>query len=35
MPLLAAGVMIAGFMLGSPDERGGIIPSEWITQANT
>ena len=30
MPLLAAGVMIAGFMLGSPG-RGGIIPSEWIS----
>jgi len=30
MPLLAAGVMIAGFMLGSPG-RVGIIPSEWIS----
>ncbi len=31
MPLLAAGVMIAGFMFGSPNGRGGIIPSEWIS----
>ena len=31
MPLLAAGVMIAGFMFGSPDGHGGIIPSEWIS----
>jgi uncharacterized membrane protein YraQ (UPF0718 family) len=31
MPLLAAGVMIAGFMFGSPDGRGGIVPSELIS----
>ena len=30
LPLLAAGVLLAGFLLGIPDERGGIIPAEWI-----
>jgi len=30
MPLLGAGVLIAGFLLGSPDGGQGIIPSEWI-----
>lgn len=29
MPLLAAGVLIAGFLLGSGDGEG-IIPSEWV-----
>lgn len=29
MPLLAAGVLIAGFLLGSGDSEG-IIPSEWV-----
>jgi len=34
MPLLAAGVLVAGFLLGSTHDDiqlGGIIPNEWIT----
>ena len=30
LPLLAAGVLVAGFLLGTPDEGGGIIPGDWI-----
>ena len=30
MPLLALGVLTAGFLLGSPEGRNGIIPNEWI-----
>lgn len=30
MPLLAIGVLIAGFLLGAPGGDGGIIPNEWI-----
>ncbi len=31
LPLLAVGVLIAGFLLGSPDNNdNGIIPKEWI-----
>jgi hypothetical protein len=30
MPLLGAGVLVAGFLLGSTDGNGGIIPNEWI-----
>ena len=30
MPLLGAGVLIAGFLLGSNNGNGGIIPNEWI-----
>jgi len=30
MPLLGAGVLIAGFLFGSADGNGGIIPHEWI-----
>lgn len=30
MPLLGAGVLIAGFLLGSPEGGHGIIPNEWI-----
>jgi uncharacterized membrane protein YraQ (UPF0718 family) len=30
MPLLGAGVLIAGFLLGSADNGNGIIPNEWI-----
>jgi hypothetical protein len=30
MPLLGAGVLAAGFLLGSADGNGGIIPKEWI-----
>ncbi len=31
MPLLAVGVLVAGFLLGSPDGGDGIIPSQWIS----
>jgi hypothetical protein len=30
MPLLAAGVLVAGFLLGSQGNPQGIIPNEWI-----
>jgi hypothetical protein len=30
MPLLAIGVLVAGFLLGSPEGGHGIIPNEWI-----
>lgn len=30
MPLLGAGVLVAGFLLGSAEGNGGIIPKEWI-----
>jgi uncharacterized membrane protein YraQ (UPF0718 family) len=30
MPLLGAGVLAAGFLLGSADNGNGIIPQEWI-----
>ena len=32
LPLLLGGVLIAGFLLGRP-ENDGIIPSKWVTQA--
>ena len=31
MPLLGAGVLVAGFLLGSPDGGQGIVPNEWIS----
>ncbi len=31
MPLLGAGVLVAGFLLGTPGGEGGIIPEEWVT----
>lgn len=31
MPLLGAGVLIAGFLLGMPGSGGGIIPDHWIS----
>jgi hypothetical protein len=31
MPLLGAGVLVAGFLLGSAKGNGGIIPAEWIS----
>ena len=31
LPLLAAGVLIAGFLLGRPGGGSGIIPNEWIS----
>lgn len=30
MPLLGAGVLVAGLLLGSPDGGQGIIPNEWV-----
>ena len=30
LPLLAVGVLVAGFLLGSPSGGRGIIPNEWI-----
>ncbi|MFP4497443.1 MAG: permease [Vulcanimicrobiota bacterium] len=30
MPLLFAGVMVAGFLLGRPNTDNGIIPSSWV-----
>ncbi len=32
LPLLAIGVLIAGFLLGSPDGGKGIVPSSWISE---
>ncbi len=32
MPLLGAGVLVAGFLLGSVEGNGGIIPNEWIAK---
>ncbi|MBD3384610.1 hypothetical protein GF407_06750 [candidate division KSB1 bacterium] len=31
LPLLAAGVVVAGFLLGSPEGGNGIIPADWIS----
>ena len=31
IPLLGAGVLVAGFLLGSPGGQGGIIPARWIS----
>jgi len=30
LPLLAIGVLIAGFLLGGPNNGQGIIPNKWI-----
>lgn len=32
IPLLGAGVLVAGFLLGSQDNPQGIIPNEWIVK---
>jgi len=31
LPLLAAGVLVAGLLLGSPGGNGGLIPERWIS----
>jgi len=31
LPLLAMGVLLAGFLLGTPENGGGIIPDKWIS----
>jgi uncharacterized membrane protein YraQ (UPF0718 family) len=31
MPLLGAGVLVAGFLLGTPEGGQGIIPAHWIS----
>jgi len=31
VPLLGAGVLVAGFLLGMPGSNGGIIPGHWIS----
>ena len=31
LPLLGAGVLIAGFLLGAPEGGQGIIPNQWIS----
>ena len=31
LPLLGLGVLFAGFLLGSHEGKGGIIPNEWIS----
>lgn len=32
MPLLFSGILIAGFLLGAPNGRIGIIPSNWVSK---
>lgn len=31
LPLLLAGVLVAGFLMGRPGTNAGIIPSEWVS----
>lgn len=31
LPLLGAGVLVAGFLLGSPEGGQGVIPNQWIS----
>ena len=31
MPLLFAGVLVAGFLLGGPEGGHGVIPNEWVS----
>ena len=31
MPLLGAGVLVAGFLLGSQNNNNGLIPNQWIS----
>ncbi len=32
LPLLLAGVLVAGFLLGGPGGRGGVVPGEWVAR---
>lgn len=32
LPLLFAGVLIAGFLMGRPETNAGIIPAEWVSR---
>jgi len=32
LPLLFAGVLVAGFLMGRPDSNAGIIPAEWVSR---
>jgi len=32
LPLLAMGVLVAGFLLGSPEGGQGVIPNDWIAK---
>ena len=32
LPLLVAGVLVAGFLLGGPDGGQGVIPSAWVAR---
>src|SRR5690554_1115659 len=32
LPLLFAGVLLAGFLMGRPDSNAGIIPAEWVAR---
>jgi hypothetical protein len=31
LPLLSAGILVAGFLLGTPEGGRGIVPNEWIS----
>ena len=31
MPLLFAGVLVAGFLLGGPDGGPGVVPNQWVS----
>lgn len=33
LPLLFAGVLVAGFLMGRPNTNAGIVPAEWIQTA--
>lgn len=33
LPLLFAGVLVAGFLMGRPNTNAGIIPAEWVQTA--
>ena len=33
LPLLLAGVLVAGFLLGRPGSDAGLIPARWVARA--